>query len=671
MSFLQPLLLAGLPLIGLPILIHLIHRQRHRTVPWAAMMFLIDAERLTRGTARLRYWLIMAMRMLAVAALLFALARPLASGWFGLTVGGQPDTTIFILDRSASMEQQDMATGHSKRSTGLDKLAQLASTLGAGTQIVLIENTENRAQHLESPDEFLTSAMTSATATTADIPGMLQTALDYVLANQAGSTDIWICSDLRENDWNPDDGRWTAVRDGFAELDGVRFYLLSYAETARENVAVQVSRVQRRSLGKDSELVLDVELRRESDSMRPLKVPLEIVINGARSVVNVEMPEREFTLQGHAVGLDETAVKGWGYVQLPMDENMQDNQSYFAFADPPEHRTVIVSDDRRAAEPMRLAAVSPADPAIGYAAEILPPAAAGEINWEATSLVLWQARLPDETVADQLLHFVERGKPVICFPPESPGDGQLVGVSWGAWRGAERGESVPVSNWRGDSDLLAHTRGGSALPVGELRTYRTCPPEGDVGALAALDDGSPLLAHVTASGGPLYFCSTLPRADCSSLAQDGVVFYVMIQRALAIGAATQGNARQLLAGTSGARPLADWLPLSEEAKARSSTARPFVAGAFQEDERLAALNRPPEEDGSAVLDTQRLERILQGLDYRRVEDRVGSSSALVSEIWRAFLLVMALALLVEAALCFPEPRRATEPGVSEGLASHG
>ena len=269
--------------------------------------------------------------------------------------------------------------------------------------------------------------------------------------------------------------------------------------------------------------MLEMELRRESDSTRPLKVPLEIVINGARSVVNVEMPEREFTLQGHAVGLDETAVQGWGYVQLPMDENVQDNQSYFAFADPPQHRTVIVSEDRRAAEPMRLAAVSPADPAIEYAAEILPPEAAGEIDWDATSLVLWQARLPNETVADQLLHFVERGKPVICFPPESPGDEQLGGVSWGAWRGAERGESVPVSNWRGDSGLLAHTRGGSALPVGELRTYRTCPPEGDVGALATLDDGSPLLAHVTASGGPLYFCSTLPRADCSSLAQDGVV----------------------------------------------------------------------------------------------------------------------------------------------------
>ncbi len=61
MSFLQPLLLLGLPLITLPILVHLLDRQRHRTVPWAAMMFLLHAKRMTRGMDRLRFWLIMAV----------------------------------------------------------------------------------------------------------------------------------------------------------------------------------------------------------------------------------------------------------------------------------------------------------------------------------------------------------------------------------------------------------------------------------------------------------------------------------------------------------------------------------------------------------------------------------------------------------------------------------
>ena len=106
MTFLQPILLAGLPLVALPLLIHLINRRRHRTVAWGAMMFLLDAKRMTRGMARLRHWLIMVMRMLAIAALVFAIARPLVSGRVGLTLGGAPDTTIILLDRSASMQQQ-------------------------------------------------------------------------------------------------------------------------------------------------------------------------------------------------------------------------------------------------------------------------------------------------------------------------------------------------------------------------------------------------------------------------------------------------------------------------------------------------------------------------------------------------------------------------------------
>ncbi|MBP6785194.1 MAG: BatA domain-containing protein, partial [Verrucomicrobiales bacterium] len=36
MSFLQPILLVGLPLALLPVIIHLINQHRHRTVRWAA-----------------------------------------------------------------------------------------------------------------------------------------------------------------------------------------------------------------------------------------------------------------------------------------------------------------------------------------------------------------------------------------------------------------------------------------------------------------------------------------------------------------------------------------------------------------------------------------------------------------------------------------------------------
>src|SRR5262245_3553331 len=114
MSFLQPMLLWALPLIALPIIIHLINQRRYQTIRWGAMMFLLAANRMSRGYARLRQWLIMAFRMAAIGALVFAISRPLASGWLGLTAGGKPDTTIVLLDRSPTMLQNRAGAGASK-----------------------------------------------------------------------------------------------------------------------------------------------------------------------------------------------------------------------------------------------------------------------------------------------------------------------------------------------------------------------------------------------------------------------------------------------------------------------------------------------------------------------------------------------------------------------------
>ena len=80
MSFLQPLMLWALPLASLPIIIHLINQRRFQTTRWGAMMFLLAANRMSRGYARLRQWLILLFRALAIVGLILAVGRPLSSG---------------------------------------------------------------------------------------------------------------------------------------------------------------------------------------------------------------------------------------------------------------------------------------------------------------------------------------------------------------------------------------------------------------------------------------------------------------------------------------------------------------------------------------------------------------------------------------------------------------
>ena len=274
MTFLQPLLLFALPLIGLPILIHLVNRNRHRTVHWAATMFLIQAKRMARGMARLRYLLILLSRMLAIAGLIFAVSRPMIGGWLGLTVGGAPETTLVLLDRSVSMEAHDSGTRRSKRETALQKLSELIGNMGRNTQLVLLDSVSPNSRVVDSPSDLLDLPRTGPSDTAADIPALVQRAAEYIVTNETGRTDIWICSDLRRSDWDPSGGRWDTVRRQLEQREGVRVFLLTYPDEIEDNFAVSVSGVHRRETSDGAELLMDIRVSRTTNSALAVSVPL-------------------------------------------------------------------------------------------------------------------------------------------------------------------------------------------------------------------------------------------------------------------------------------------------------------------------------------------------------------------------------------------------------------
>ncbi len=653
MSFLQPILLAALPLVALPIIIHLINQRRYQTVRWAAMMFLLAANRMSRGYARLRQWLIMAVRMAAIAALVFAVSRPLSGGWLGLAAGGRADTTIVLLDRSPSMQQVGTAARGSKLETGVRQLVQTLETLGSG-RWVLIESTTNKPRELESVKDLLKSPSTAAASASADLPAMLLAARDYIKANKSGRTEIWICSDLRENDWNAAGGRWQVLRDGFLELSqSVRFHLLAYPDIAQENLSLRVTDVRRRKTRDGAELLLTMKVTRQQDSTDVLAVPVQFEIDGARSEVTLQVAG-EAELKDHRIPLEKGRERGWGRVSIPADANPADNDFWFVFEQPAPRRSIIVVDEPQVARPLQLAASISPDPALQCSAEAVAPPQVAAIDWNQVSLLLWQAPLPELDSAQQVRAFIERGGTAIFFPPRAPGDRELFGVRWTSW--TEEKSEVPVVGWRSDQDLLAQTASGMPLPVGGLQVRKYCGLSGEVTPLATLRNGSPLLARVATDHGAVYFCATTPAPGDSSLATSGVVFYVLVQRALASGAVALGSTRQLVAGDPPRDDPTLWKRVSGAQEALS-TDYSFHSGVYQAGEKLLAVNRAPGEALAPVLADGRVAELFRGLDFARVDDRAGSMGSLIQEIWRMFLVAMMVAMLAEAALCLPKVAR--------------
>ncbi len=675
MSFLQPILLIGLPLALLPIIIHLINQHRHRTVRWAAMMFLLDAKKMTKGLARLRQILILTMRVLAIAMLLFAASRPLAGGWVGLT-GGKADTILVLLDRSASMEQQNLETGESKRSTALSRIADLIEKTGSGSEIILIDSATLEPVKVTDAAALHDLPATAPTATTADIPAMLQKAVDFLVTNESGRTDIWLASDLRQNDWNPGSGQWQALRSDLAAREAVRLFLLTFPSIESNNAAITVSEVKRRRTPDGLRLIMDLAIRRQGADAATgdQTIPVEITLNGTRTVEEMIVSGPELIRLGHSIELGSGNERGWGRIDLPADDNLADNQSFFVFDEPATRQTVIVSDDPLTAEAIRAAASASTDPGVTCEARILATADIAQISWEETALLFWQAPLPepDTATATLLQQHLGDGKTLILLPPSDGGGAELFGVKWGEWKGDET-NPLKVNWWRTESGLLANTRNGAPLPVSDLGLFRTRLFTGETQSLLKLEGGESVFARIipdgpgsgsNSSAGSLYVWGTLPRTDHSSLATDGVVFFVMTHRALEEGANAVSRARSREAGMTALSGFEAVATLSTGSDIETLVTPGLVAGAFSsgtesDDRRLIALNRPSVEDDTRVLNPEALETLLAGIEFRQIKDEVGSGSSLASEVWRVFLIMMALALIAEAALCLP-PKKEEE-----------
>jgi hypothetical protein len=169
MTFLQQTMLWGLFAVSIPVIIHLLNRRRFRTVEWGAMQFLLKATRESRGKKRLKHILILIMRSLAIAALIFAIARPLVGGFLGWG-GGSVETVILILDRSSSMERSEKDIQLSKRTSVLERVAEAMAELGEA-RLVLIDSATGLAQEVPSPDVLPELSFTAPTDSAADIPG--------------------------------------------------------------------------------------------------------------------------------------------------------------------------------------------------------------------------------------------------------------------------------------------------------------------------------------------------------------------------------------------------------------------------------------------------------------------------------------------------------------------
>ena len=130
----------------------------------------------------------------------------------------------------------------------------------------------------------------------------------------------------------------------------------------------------------------------------------------------------------------------------------------------------------------------------------------------------------------------------------------------------------------------------------------------------------------------------------------------MLQRALAEGSRSLAIASQRDAGPGALTDRNQWEMVAPVDDARTLSQRGLHAAVYRDGEYWTAVNRSRAEDSTKVTPVATVDGLFDGLSYRRIDVAVGDTSALASEIWRAFLVAVGLALIVEAVLSLPSKR---------------
>lgn len=236
--FSNPVMLAGLGGMLLPLVVHLASRLWYRRVQWGAMMFLTGASVQSQWKARARQWGILAVRMGLVASVCLAMARPVWRG--GSQNNNDHGLTVLVVDRSGSMELDEQ--GRTRAELAQEAALAVLSSLPAGQRVSLImagqESDDSRPtgdlQSLASrlsgrPDEFAR----------ADMARSLRQAADLLDRNGAGRRELYVITDAQAANWQSANAEFSRTWNQLQPLaGGGRFVVITVGTHQPENTSV-------------------------------------------------------------------------------------------------------------------------------------------------------------------------------------------------------------------------------------------------------------------------------------------------------------------------------------------------------------------------------------------------------------------------------------------------
>lgn len=348
MTFLDPFVLFGLAAAAVPLLLHLFNLRRPRTVDFSSLEFLKSLQQRTMQRVRIKQWLLLALRMLAIACLVLAFARPTLTGNLAGTVGQARTSWALVVDNSLSMTLRDGQGAYLRQAQ--EAAASIVEVMGAEDELFLLttgDTPRDRAAAYQSP-----GAAREALAAIEAQPGGGTVARSVARAMER----LQGAAHLNKEIYVITDGQQSTLADSVAaDVPGdVGVTLVPIGERQHANVAVTGAQVRSR--------IVEVG--------QPVEVQATITNFGTETLDGYvasmylqgeRVAQATATLQpGQSTTVTFTATpqqRGWlaGTVEIEDDAFAYDNVRHFTLHVPEERRLLIVRGDGEATRYIDLA----------------------------------------------------------------------------------------------------------------------------------------------------------------------------------------------------------------------------------------------------------------------------------------------------------------------------
>ncbi len=320
MNFLFPSFLYALSAVSIPILIHLFNFRRYKKLYFSNVVFLQEAIEESRSRSRLKHWLVLLCRILAVIFLVLAFARPYIPLKHGLPLAGNKAVSIFI-DNSFSMDAL-CAQGTLLDEAKGDAI-QIAQSLSPSDKVQLVtQDFDASEERWLNKDEFITEAKAVKTSPDsryiADIIKRQQENLNH---SGCPAKQCFLFSDFQKS--------FTSFPPGLRQ-NGIATFLAPLTAESRKNLSVDSCWFDTplHLPGKPESIFVKID-NYSPDNVQ--NAPVKVFINGEeKAMASVNIAPNSFTIANLSFMPSDKTIQQ-GVIEINDYPITFDNELYFSF----------------------------------------------------------------------------------------------------------------------------------------------------------------------------------------------------------------------------------------------------------------------------------------------------------------------------------------------------